>query len=263
MSLENIDHFIVLMLENRSFDHIFGPRNGVEGLAGDVPNKFANNGPDGAIKPQGGAPFSIPTKHGKGPFHNLLDVNEQLFGTKSPAAGQQAEMTGFVSSYVEALKQDTRGAFDADDIKVVMQSFDPGALPAMTAVADNFVLCDHWFREVPGPTHPNRLYMHAGTSSGFVHNVFKRPFDILTIYELLQRNGQSWATYDSNLNEVKMFTRISDATDNFKRFTPSFREMLRPAACQIIHSSFRASPPPTMLKLMTCTPLMMFGGATN
>jgi phospholipase C len=225
MSIDNIDHFVVLMLENRSFDHLFGLRPGVEGIGGAVPDQFAGPGPDGAvIKPQGDAPFSIPTKHGLGPFHNLVDVNLQLFGTKSPSAGQSAKMTGFVESYVEALTQDTRGDFDADDVAVVMQSFNPGALPAITALADEFVLCDHWHSEVPGPTHPNRLYMHAGTSSGFVHNVFKRPFDIPTIYELLQRNGQTWATYDFDLNEVKMFTRIGDLIDNFKHFAPSFRQ---------------------------------------
>jgi phospholipase C len=224
MPITDIEHFVVLMLENRSFDHMFGLRPGVDGLSDEVKNRFANAGPEGAVRPQGDAPFAIPTKHGLGPYHNLVDVNQQLFGSKSPAAGQSAEMTGFVASYVEALTHDTRGEFDAGDIAVVMQSFNPGALPAMTALADEFVLCDQWFCEVPGPTHPNRLYMHAGTSSGFVHNVFKRPFDIPTIYDLLQRNGQSWATYDFDLNEVKMFSRLGDAAENFRHFTPSFRQ---------------------------------------
>jgi phospholipase C len=222
MAIEDIDHFVVLMLENRSFDHMFGLRPDVSGIGGTVPAHFANPGPHGTVRPAGGAPFAIPTKHGLGPFHNLVDVNEQLFGSKTPAAGAAASMKGFVASYVEALKSDTRGNFGDRDVAVVMQSFDPGSLPAITALADEFVLCDHWFSEVPGPTHPNRLYVHAGTSSGFVHNVFKRPFDIVTIYELLQRNGNSWATYDFDLNEVKMFTRIGDSLDNFKRFSPSF-----------------------------------------
>jgi phospholipase C len=105
-----------------------------------------------------------------------------------------------------------------------MKSFDPGALTVLGELADNFVLCDHWFCEVPGPTHPNRLYMHAGTSAGFVHNVFKRPFDLLTIYELLGRAKKEWAVYDFDLNEAKFFTRIADSTDSFKKFSPQFAQ---------------------------------------
>src|SRR5713226_4081821 len=210
------------MLENRSFDHFFGLRPGVAGIAG---GNYANQDPQGgSVAAAGGAPFAIPTKHGLGPYHNLVDVNLQLFGTKQPAAGAQADTSGFVASYREALQHDTGGVFTATDLSVVMHSFAPADLPAINALADAFVLCDHWFSEVPGPTHPNRLYMHAGTSSGFVHNVFKRPFDILTIYALLQRNGQTCATYDFDLNEVKMFSRLGTSMDNFKRFLPSFRQ---------------------------------------
>src|SRR4051794_16719355 len=164
MGIEQIDHFVVLMLENRSFDHTFGLRPGVNGiLDAHHHSKFSNGG----IAASGGAPFAIPTKHGLGPFHNVTDVNEQLFGTKNPAAGAHPTMDGFVANYREALQHDTRGSFTQADLAVVMRSFDNGALPAITALADNFVLCDAWFCEVPGSTHPNRLYMHAGTSQGF------------------------------------------------------------------------------------------------
>jgi phospholipase C len=224
MSIDNIEHFVILMLENRSFDHMFGLRPGVDGILGkNGKAKFSNPDPSGGTVPAvGHAPFAIPTKHGLGPFHNLTDVNEQLFGSKVPGRRATPTMDGFVTSYSEALNQDTRGNFTPADLAVVMQSFDPGALPTATALADNFVLCDAWFSEVPGPTHPNRLYMHAGTSQGFVHNVFQRPFDTLTIYELLERNNNSWAVYDFDLNEVKHFTRIAASLDNFRKFTPAF-----------------------------------------
>jgi phospholipase C len=149
-------------------------------------------------------------------------VNEQLFGAKTPAQGAVPAMNGFVRNYDEALNHDTGGNFSKTDLAVVMQSFNNDALPTMTALADNFVLCDAWFSEVPGPTHPNRLYMHAGTSQGFAHNVFQRPFDCATIYELLQRNARTWATYDFDLNEVKHFTRIADQIENFRHFSPTF-----------------------------------------
>jgi len=220
VSLQNIDHFVVLMLENRSFDHMFGLRPGVDGIgaAGTFTNKVGHK----VFDARGGAPFAIPTKHGLGPIHNFVDRNVQIFG-HNPASGA-ATMSGFAQSYVQALQQDTSGNFNDADVEVVMQSFDNGALPAITALADNFVLCDKWHCEVPGPTHPNRLYMHAGTSAGFVHNVFKRPFDLLTIYELLQRNGQTWATYFFDINDLQNFTRIADHVENFRKFSPRFAQ---------------------------------------
>jgi phospholipase C len=222
VSLDKIEHFVVLMLENRSFDHLFGLRPGVAGIAG---GNYANQDPQGgSVAAAGGAPFAIPTKHGLGPYHNLVDVNLQLFGTKQPAAGAQADTSGFVASYREALQHDTGGVFTATDLSVVMHSFAPADLPAINALADAFVLCDHWFCEVPGPTHPNRLYMHAGTSQGFVHNVFQRPFDCLSVYELLQRNGHTWAVYDFDLNEVKQFTRIAGQTASFRKYGSQFAQ---------------------------------------
>jgi phospholipase C len=225
MGLNQIDHFVVLVLENRSFDHIFGLRAGVDGiLDGQGKPKFSNVGPNGKkVSVTGGAPFAIPTKHGKGPFHNLPDVNLQLFGTKTPAPGTKANMSGFLESYIEALTSDTGGAFGPADEAVVLQCFDNAALPTSSALADEFVLCDAWFSEVPGPTHPNRLYIHAGTSAGFVHNVFTRPFDLLSIYELLERNHNTWTIYDFDLNEVKVhFTRLANDADKFPRFSPRF-----------------------------------------
>jgi phospholipase C len=112
----------------------------------------------------------------------------------------------------------------ADELGLVMQSFKPGSLPAIEALADEFVLCDNWFCEVPGPTHPNRLYVHAGTSAGFAHNVFDRHFDLLTIYELLENNGQTWAVYDFDDDEVKNFDRLVRSQSAFRRFEGDFKK---------------------------------------
>jgi phospholipase C len=187
MGLENVEHFVVLMLENRSFDHMFGLRQGVNGIKGKLTNQAEGFKP---ISAGGGAPYEIPTRHAFGPLHNVVDVNLQLFGDKSGPArkGQAPTMSGFVESYLDGFTQDVSRAPTQDELALVMQSFDPKALPSIRQLADAFVLCDNWYCEVPGPTHPNRLYVHAGTSAGFAHNVFDRMFDLLTIYELLERN---------------------------------------------------------------------------
>jgi phospholipase C len=221
MGIENIDHFVVLMLENRSFDHVFGMRPGVDGLKGTETNTVAGFAP---AKATGGAPFDIPTKNALGPLHNVVDVNLQLYGdARGPAQpNQKPSMDGFAASYLQGFIEDVRREPTQDELALVMRSFDPGALPAISQLADNFVLCDKWFCEVPGPTHPNRLYVHAGTSAGFAHNVFDRPFDLVTIYELLKRSGKTWASYYADKNEMMSFTRIANDVDNFKHFEPQF-----------------------------------------
>jgi phospholipase C len=223
MSLEKVEHFVVLMLENRSFDHMFGLRQGVNGLT-----KNETNAVPGftALKAKGGAPFEIPTKHALGPLHNVVDVNLQLYGDMHGPTqpGQVPSMGGFGASYLQGFTEDVRRPPSQTELELVMQAFEPKALPAIWQLADEFVLCDKWFCEVPGPTHPNRLYMHAGTSAGFAHNVFDRMFDLVTIYELLQRNGRTWATYSYDKNEIQHFSRIANELDNFRHFDPQFKQ---------------------------------------
>lgn len=225
-SLDKIDHFVVLMLENRSFDYMFGFRQGVNGVADAQATSIDGFAP---IRPTPDAPFDLPTKHAQGPLHNVVDVNLQLFGSmKGPdgAIDGNAPVTGegFLDSYLGGFKRDVRREPTQAELAWVMQCMAPGALPAITALADQFVLCDRWHCEVPGPTHPNRLYVHAGTSAGYAHNVFKLPLSLLTIYELLQNNGQTWATYAFDDNEVLKFTRIQQHVDNFRHFDPQFQQ---------------------------------------
>jgi phospholipase C len=123
-----------------------------------------------------------------------------------------------VKSYRDALRHDHIAAPTPDQLAVVMESFLAARLPAINALADAFCLCDHWFSEVPGPTQPNRLYIHMGTSAGFVHNVWNNLFDNRTIYNSLEDAGKSWATYDFDANEVKNLTKASRDPSRFKRF---------------------------------------------
>src|SRR5579864_4426081 len=98
-----IEHVVVLMLENRSFDHLFGYWPGAEGLAaGDFVNLVDPSKPrsaqNPAIKAGDGAIFA--TAKGQGPGHSIAATNTQLFGSKDgPASGQAPSMNGFVQSY--------------------------------------------------------------------------------------------------------------------------------------------------------------------
>jgi phospholipase C len=221
-----IQHVVLLMLENRSFDHVFGYHPGINGLKGDEFNLLKPSAPQSESNPpyrvSNGAPYAVPV--GEGPGHSFQDANEQLSGNQAgPSASAPAKNNGFVSSYqTELVFSDKVKNATPADIRVVMESFPPVMLPSINALADAFCVCDQWYSEVPGPTQPNRLYMHAATSFGYVHNVWSQVFDGRTIYNNLQDAGCTWATYDFDQNEVLNFKQVSSETANFKLFEKDF-----------------------------------------
>lgn len=227
MPVENV---IVLMLENRSFDHIFGYRGGVNGLTGTETNPLNPTQPPSTTNPvfkvSNAEPYSISA--GEGPSHSLNAVTTQLYGTPAtPAPGTHPTMNGFVASYRDSLQHDHVGHPTTEQLRVVMEAFAPGTLPALEALADNFVLCDNWFCEVPGPTMPNRMFMHMASSGGYVHNVWDHIFDEPTIYNRLLAADKSWASYFFDQNEIKQFSQVNTQAANFRDFETQFAQDLQ------------------------------------
>ena len=215
------------MQENRAFDHLFGKWPGASGIGS---GSYANR-PDPSLPARPGnlaisagetAQFAV--AQGQGPGHSLDDTNVQLFTSRIVAPGtalKPANDRGFVKDYLRALATDgVSGA--AADASAVMQTFSPGELPALSTLASNFVLCDQWFAEVPGPTMPNRLYMHAATSAGWARNDWSVALGSVTIYEQLQKNGRTWAVYFSDQNEVAQYSRINTQRTNFRLYESAF-----------------------------------------
>src|SRR5262245_27992853 len=233
------------LLETRSFAPLSGFRRGVDGLHGNEANRPHPSEPVSAKNPSievgRAAPFTIPTHHALGPFHNVRDVTVQVFGPgASPDAAPNhsskkksaktpkkkppaAPMSGFVTNYDVAFHADVRRDPSREELGLVMQSYSPASLPSINALAAEFCLFDRWFCEVPGPTHPNRLFVHCGTSAGFAHNVFDRMVNARTIYELLDGAKKSWATYEFDKNDVRGLSRVADRFANFRRFEPDFQ----------------------------------------
>jgi phospholipase C len=152
-----IKHIVVLMLENRSFDHMLGLlMRDIPELRGFHGGEYANrdkNGvnlglTDGAVY-QGQFPIDPP--------HEFEDVMLQLYGPSDPRPDLPT-MEGFALSY-------QRGGGDPAN---VMRGFRPEQLPALTALAKHYLVCDNWFSSVPASTPPNRQFAHFGTSFGQV-----------------------------------------------------------------------------------------------
>ncbi|MGA2706816.1 MAG: alkaline phosphatase family protein [Steroidobacteraceae bacterium] len=227
-ALPPIQCIVVLMLENRSFDHLFGKWPGVSGLA-DGPFSNRQN-PSAPATPTGnqaiaeGQPALFSVAQGQGPGHALDDTNVQLFATKVVPAGAMPKPPndrGFVQNYLTELGVDGFAGAGAD-LTPVMQTFTAAQLPGLAALAQNFVLCDQWYAEVPGPTMPNRLFMHAATSAGWARNDWSLPLAQVTIYEQMQNSGRNWAVYYSDQNEVAQYSRINTEPANFKLYESGF-----------------------------------------
>jgi len=194
--MDKINQFVVLMLENRSFDNLLG------WLYERTSNQPPLNIPQPAGKPyylglsQGGywntreadrhdtAPAAerIYVRHGASsndkPNPNPSEVCpsfvEQMFGTETPATEQQPNMWGFVQNYakvrVNAFNPKWTCAPPLDrpnpDVAGIMDCYTPDQVPVLSQLATSYAVCDRWFGSVPCETFPNRSFVHAGTSFG-------------------------------------------------------------------------------------------------
>ena len=220
-----VEHIFVLMLENRSFDHMLGflPReghlSGVDGLSGREFNLLDAADPASQrFHVRTGAPFAMPDQ--LDPDHSVVAVNYQLTGsTEGPSAWSPARNDGFVENFAWAAGQTLGRAATTEEIQTVMDCFDSKELPALSMLAREFCLCDHWHADVPGPTMPNRIFVHAATSNGVAVNQFDRPFPIPTIYQRLAEAGRSWRNYFYNLNDLVQFPNLDLNADNNRFFS--------------------------------------------
>jgi phospholipase C len=180
-----IKHLIVLMLENRSFDHMLGYSgiNGIEGLGDD--KHLSNEDRNGNV-------YSVESNAAgvedlTDPGHDYDDVFTQMFyePQQKDTCATEPTMSGFAESY----RNYSEEPGDA------LQCYKPENLQVLTYLAKNFAVCDHWFSSVPGPTLPNRLFAHSGTSKGRLDLSADWLDASPTIYEVLDKYNVSSTIY--------------------------------------------------------------------
>jgi len=192
----------VLMLENHSFDNIFA-MSGIPGITAATPQNTNSYGGT-AYAVTKGAPSNMPTD----PGHEFPDVVEQLCGAGAVySSGKYPPInnSGFAANYATTT---TEGPAPAPgQIGAIMQCFDtPRQLPVTYQLATEFALCDHWFSSLPGPTWPNRFFVHGASSSGLDHSpststmVGWETVDGFTykngsIYDALNKANLKWRLY--------------------------------------------------------------------
>ncbi|HXF39702.1 MAG TPA: alkaline phosphatase family protein [Blastocatellia bacterium] len=184
--MDNLKHIVVLMMENRSFDHMLGalmqqdPR--INGLTGNETNPDSTGQ---AIKVEPLAAYQ--GQLDPDPDHHFPGVNMQLFGGGGPTG--TPSMNGFIKSYFEQRR-------DVNHSHKILYYFPPARIPILTGLASNYAIFNGWFASIPGPTLCNRAFAHYGTSFGQVGmNLFYLNVPYLSIYERMIKAGRTSKLY--------------------------------------------------------------------
>jgi len=197
--MANIEHLFVLVMENRSFDHFFG----LSGIAGIEP-------PPPAFGFAAGAEDRLSTD----PEHEYGDVQSQISG--------EPPMSGFG-------KTPASGA--------AMRGFLPEQLPVVSTLAREYLLFDNWFSSMPGPTWPNRFFLHAASSGGLanspsdLNSLLAVEIDSLgfefengTLFDRIAASGRKWRVYHADgFPQVLAIKGLVDRflrNDEFRRIRP-------------------------------------------
>jgi len=214
--LDQIEHVVVVMLENRSFDHMLGylslpaaeggkGRTNIDGLTGPAVNRNAYAGADYPIHHLAATMF-----HGEAedPDHSGASVDEQLAG-----GGQ-----GFVANYARISRE--RAAqleVPVPDPGLVMGYYTGDDLPVYDHLAAEYCVLDRWFSSVPGATWPNRLYSIAGRAAGSRDDVSPPIYALPSFVRYLDEHQIDWRWYSfdpATLRAVDPQYRLS----NHERF---------------------------------------------
>ena len=211
-NLSRIKHLVVLMMENRSFDHMLGylsltPRasgKSVNGLTGSEVNHYNGQAFQTHLLPKTLIEFSPP--HGFGPTHNQITDH----------------MGGFVAAF--AKEYESQGA----DVSLVMGHYDGKLLPVYDQLAAQFAICDNWHAAHPGPTWPNRFITLSGRLNQDAFGQFEldnpdlstfTPVEATTIFDILSANDVSWRYYENGYSFIRLFTRYTFDIKNVLGFS--------------------------------------------
>jgi phospholipase C len=180
-NLHKIDHIVVLMMENRSFDHMLGflsideVRHDIDGLSAGLANEAD------------GRRYEIHKATGtklvkaQDPCHSGWCVDEQV----------KDGMSGFASNYAKTRKK----IFPGDTPATVMAYHTAAQLPVYNYLAQQFCVCDRWFCSVPGATMPNRCYAVAGRAQGSRDNINPPLYHLHGFVRHLDHASVPWRWY--------------------------------------------------------------------
>ena len=239
-TIQDVAHIVVLMQENRSFDHYFGSLQGVRGFADrwaiPLDGKGAAQRRTVLQQPRVKSPGAEPVV----PFHLDTQQNFALMRTEGTAHtwpdAQQAWGQGRLNQWTQAKGEHSMGYFARTD------------MPFQYALADAFTLCDAYHCSFQGGTTPNRLFLWTGTNDpqGLGHGpaTFN---DLATFQPKVGRDSYTWTTYPERLQAAGISWQVyQDIADNYDDNSLAFFKAYRDAYAQAPGAS-------TELKARACS----------
>ena len=173
-----LDTIVVVMMENRSYDHFLGARKLLEQRPGD------------------GLTAGMSNMDMSGTVHSIY--RETVDCVADPPHGWDAGRLQFNGGKNDGFMTQYQVAQGAGIGPHVMGYFGREDVPVTWALADAYTTCDRWFCSVMGPTFPNRYYLHSAQAGGHQDNAINT--DIWpTIYNSLDAAGISWKYYYTDL----------------------------------------------------------------
>jgi len=208
--MPEIDHIVVLMMENASFDRMLGCMTARYPDLDGVDPAHPRSNPEG---PHGPPVFQAPTTArniDRDPRHYLSNALAQL---------DDGSNQGFVTDFIR-----THPVSTPEERREVMGYYPRGFLPALHTLAENFVICDRWFSSLPGPTWMNRLFAHSGTSLGHVNepgSLFSTRLHLYnerTLYDELSDAGVDWRIYYGIVPQSLVMTHQFAHLGHYRRY---------------------------------------------
>ncbi len=232
-AIQALKHVVVLMMENRSFDHMLGSLRQqnpmIDGLQGTETNPDTN-GASVTVAPNAQYQGQLDPD----PDHHFPAVDQQVFGgvTTAQNPNRTANMQGFVQSYYTQQQNIVHS-------HLIMNYFTPDNLPVLTGLAANFAVFNRWFSSIPGPTLCNRAFAHYGTSFGQVSmDVFYWNKQIKSIYERVVAANHTARLYyydeaSSSLEVVNLLQNQPSLFGTFQDFLDACNNNQLPEYCFI------------------------------
>ncbi len=194
--LPQVEHIIIYMQENHSYDSILGMHPGGDGF--DIRDGRARNSnfnTDGSRVHVFRAPDTC--QSGQGVSQNWVSTHNQIDGGR---------MDGFLFN----------GNTNA------MRYWDGQDLPFYYSLASTFPVCDRWFASAPCQTYPNRLYLQAATCQSLIATDLTKLFALPhpaggTIWDKLNAFGISWLDYAWDLPDIALFPKTYTANQGHVR----------------------------------------------
>ena len=211
---DRVDTIVIVMMENRSFDHLlgslcqpqFGGRTDIDGVKSMLDPNFANPAGDGTL--------AFPFIMKDGPLTNDLPHERDFVAMQLAPSNIMGgpTMTGFVKAYEKATG--TSGVNDPPPMGLLT----PLDLPTTSFLAREYAVCDRWFAPLPTSTQPNRLMALSGfsdrdnTISGLLPNQE-------TLFQWLDAHQVRWRVYSAGLSFFTLMPRMWPEllTDRFRR----------------------------------------------